>query len=148
MCLFSLCLQTLFHTVMFLGTIKHKNNSVIHYGKFPNNDYYLFFCPSLILIHIIIGFSYLLLNVSTYHFSLLYLQINIKIYFVHIMQISYGVRGRDVGLPSTFATNVQCLIVICDKVSQYLPVGSSFSLGILVSSANKYYIIGVNQPYP
>ena len=148
MCLFSLCLHTLFHRVMFLGTIKHKNNCVIHYGKFPNNDYYLFFCPSLILIHIIIGFSYLLLNVSTYYFSLLYLQINIKIYFVHIMQISYGVRGRDVGLPSTFATNVQCLIVICDKVSQYLPAGSSFSLGILVSSANKYYIIGVNQPYP
>ena len=148
MCLFSLCLHTLFHRVMFLGTIKHKNNSVIHYGKFPNNDYYLFLCPSLILIHIIIGFSYLLLNVSTYYFSLLYLQINIKIYFVHIMQISYGVRGRDVGLPSTFATNVQCLIVICDKVSQYLPAGSSFSLGILVSSANKYYIIGVNQPYP
>ena len=148
MCLFSLCLHTLFHRVMFLGTIKHKDNSVINYGKFPNNDYYLFFCPSLIFIHIIIGFSYLLLNVSTYHFSLLYLQINIKIYFVHIMQISYGVRGRDVGLPSTFATNVQCLIVICDKVSQYLPAGSSFSLGILVSSANKYYIIGVNQPYP
>ena len=85
-----------------------------------------FFCPSLIFIHIIIGFSYLLLNVSTYHFSLLYLQINIKIYF-----------GRDLGLPSTFATNVQCLIVICDKVSQYLPAGSSFSLGILVSSAIK-----------
>ena len=113
MCLFSLCLHTLFHRVMFLGTIKHKDNSVINYGKFPNNDYYLFFCPSLIFIHIIIGFSYLLLNVSTYHFSLLYLQINIKIYFVHIMQISYGVRGRDVGLPSTFRSRNNTKIPHC-----------------------------------
>ena len=103
MCLFSLCLHTLFHRVMFLGTIKHKNNSVIHYGKFPNNDYYLFFCPSLILIHIIIGFSYLLLNVSTYHFSLLYLQINIKIYFVHIMQM---VAMLDYLLPLPPMSNV------------------------------------------
>ena len=64
------------------------------------------------------------------------------------MQISYRDRGRDIGLPSTVATSFQCLMVICDKVSQYIPAGSLFSLGILVSSANKYYIIGVNQPYP
>ena len=110
-----------------------------------------FFCPSLIFIHIIIGFSYLLLNVSIYHCSLhfvLYLQLKIKMYFVHIMQISYRGRGPDLGLPSTFATSVQCLMAICDKVSQYIPAGPLFSLAILVSSANKYYIIGVNQPYP
>ena len=64
------------------------------------------------------------------------------------MQISYRGHGRDLGLPSTFTNSVQCLMAICDKVSQYLPAGSLFSLGILVSSANKYYIIGVNQPYP
>ena len=62
------------------------------------------------------------------------------------MQISYRGRGRGLGLLSNFATSVQSLMAICDKVSQYLPAGSLFSLGILVSSANQYDII--NQPYP
>jgi hypothetical protein len=64
------------------------------------------------------------------------------------MQISFRGHGRDLRLPYTFANGVQCLMAICDKVSKYLPAGSLFSLDILVSSVNQYYIIGVNQLYP